>query len=365
MKELAPYYFTIFWFVSMLLTVNQFNMFNSLRRYTILYQRDDYKPMIWLSIFTVLFFGFRPVHYIFGDTVVYDELYRMLQIDGTSVIGDHSDWLFYSFMAHCAPLMDINYFFAIVMCFYVAMMFAGCKKLDLRHGASLMLFCIGAFSFYGYAVNGIRNGVACSFVILALGAICKGERIWPIVFSFIAIGCHKSTALPLFCMFFTYFIRNPKLMYVVWIVAIALSLVLGEYIEMLLSIISYDDRLASELMSDEADGVMMEHRFRWDFLLYSFMPILLGWYILFVRKFYNRTYLILLGTYIYANAFWVLTIRAIFSNRIAYLSWFLYPIVLAYPLFNLPVFKKDHSQKVAWILLAHFGFTTVMWMLGK
>ena len=116
---------------------------------------------------------------------------------------------------------------------------------------------------------------------------------------------------------------------------------------------------------DNADGLVLEHKFRWDFLLYSSMPVIIGAYTLFVRKIYNNTYLILLGTYIYSNAFWILAIRAIFSNRIAYLSWFIYPIVMVYPLLNLPVFEKYHSQKTAFILLAHFGFTTIMWMLGK
>lgn len=232
-----------------------------------------------------------------------------------------------------------------------------------------MLFSIGAFSFYTYSVNGIRNGVACSFVILALGSMCSGKRVWPIVFSFIAISCHKSTALPLVCMFFTYFIRNPKLMYLAWFGAIALSLAFGETLGNLFSLLNYDDRLAANMQRGEdvaAEwGEVLENRFRWDFLLYSSMPIILGAYTLFVRKVYNNTYLILLGTYIYANSFWVLVIRGLFSNRFAYLSWFIYPIVLAYPLFNLPVFKKDHSKKAAYILLAHLGFTISMWMLGR
>jgi hypothetical protein len=248
-------------------------------------------------------------------------------------------------------------------------MYNGCCKLDSRHGATLMLFCIGAFSFYGYAVNGIRNGVACSFVILAIAEVCKGERIWPIILSFIAISCHKSTALPLACMFFTYFVRNPRLMYVAWLGAIVISLAFGEAITSAFSLLSFDERLsvvgkAGEDVEVEW-GELLENRFRWDFLLYSSMPILLGAYTLFVRKIYNNTYLILLGTYIYANAFWIIVIRDLFSNRFAYLSWFLYPIVLAYPLFNLPVFEKNHSEKTAWILMAHFGFTMVMWMLGK
>ena len=158
-------------------------------------------------------------------------------------------------------------------------------------------------------------------------------------------------------------------MFFVWLGAIVFSLLFGETITHFISLISFDERLAeiAQKGEDVANewGVEMENRFRWDFLLYSSMPILLGAYTLFVRKVYNNTYLILLGTYIYANAFWVLVIRDLFSNRFASLSWYLYPIVLAYPLLNLPVFKKNHSQKTAWILMAHFGFTLIMWLLGK
>ncbi len=373
MKELAPYYFTIYWSVVFLLTVSKFIELRPLRGYSVIYHKDNYMPMIYFSIFYVLLFGFRPISMAFGDTVIYNSTYIQFQTYGTLDIeeaaGMSSDWLFYTFMAACAQVIDVYYFLAIVMYFYIAMMFIGCRKMDSWHGATLMLFCIGAFSFYGYSVNGIRNGVACSFVILALGSMAKGERLLPVILSFIAIGCHKSAALPLFCMFFTYFVRSPKLMYLAWFGAIGISLVFGESIGALFSLVNYDERLAQNMQSGEDValewGEELEARFRWDFLLYSFMPILIGAYTLFVRKIYNNTYLILLGTYIYANAFWVLVIRGLFSNRFAYLSWFIYPIVLAYPLLNLPVFKKDHSKKTAWILVAHLGFTTVMWMLGK
>ena len=373
MKEFAPFYFTIYMMVVMALTIYKFSVIQSLRGYGVLYQRDNYMPMIIFSVFFILMFGFRPISIEFGDTVNYNTTYKTLQTYGTNDVElpaeFDSDWLFYHFMAICATVVDVYYFFVIVMYFYIMMMFNGCKKIDLRHGSTLMLFCIGAFSFYGYAVNGIRNGVACSFVIMAVAGICKGERIWPIVLSFIAITCHKATALPLACMFFTFFVRNPKFMYLVWLGAIVLSLGFGDSITNVMSLVNYDERLA-ELAAKGEDvaeewGELLENKFRWDFLLYSSMPIVLGAYTLFVRKVYNNTYLLLLGTYIYANSFWVLVIRDVYSNRFAYLSWFLYPIVLAYPLFNLPVFEKNHSQKTAWILMAHLGFTVVMWMLGK
>ena len=376
MLEFAPYYFFIYWFVVMLLTVSRYNRMRYRRGCSVVVQMDNYKPLILFCIFFVLFFGLRPVAFVFGDTTVYADGYRVMQRYGVySLINNHdgsfeasqsagSDWLFYSVMFLCAQVMSVNFFFLIVMIFYITMMFLGCRKLDYKHGATLMLFCIGAFSFYGYSINGIRNGVACSFMILALARLCKGEKLWPAILSLIAIGCHKSTALPVACMLFSYYIKKPKYMYMTWLASIILSLLIGGYLSNLLTLLGYDERLSANLQSGEdvvnTWGVEMESRFRWDFLLYSSIPIILGWYTIFKRKLYNNTYLILLGTYMYANAFWVILIRSLFSNRFAYLSWFLYPIVLAYPLLNFPVFKMQHSKKVAWILLAHFAFTTVL-----
>ena len=77
------------------------------------------------------------------------------------------------------------------------------------------------------------------------------------------------------------------------------------------------------------------------------------------------TYLLLFGMYVYSNAFWIMVIRSSFSNRFAYLSWFLYPVVLAYPMLRFPLWKQRHGQKTALVLLAHFAFTLVMWLIGK
>jgi hypothetical protein len=54
-----------------------------------------------------------------------------------------------------------------------------------------------------------------------------------------------------------------------------------------------------------------------------------------------------------------MVIRSSFSNRFAYLSWFIYPLVIAYPLANLPVWKEQ-DQKIGVILLAYCGFTLFM-----
>ena len=376
MLEFAPYYFHVYWLIVVIMTMAMFSSMESKQHYAVINQRFNYQPIVLFCLFYILFFGFRPVSTFFGDTVVYNASYNVMQNYGVYHIHEYNDgsvdvsesagkdWLFYTVMFLCAQLMSVNFFFAIVMFFYITMMYLGCRKFDYRHGAALMLFSIGAFSFYGYSVNGLRNGLACSFLIYALARFCKGEKLWPAVLTFLALGCHKSVALPIACTIFTYYVRKPRYMYISWVGSIFLSLVIGGYLSNLLTVLGFDDRLAANLQSgaDVADswGVEMESRFRWDFLIYSSMPIILGWYTIFKRKLFNNTYLILLGTYMYANAFWVVLIRSLFSNRFAYLSWFLYPIVLAYHLLNFPVFKKQHSRKVAWILLVHFALTTFL-----
>ena len=54
-----------------------------------------------------------------------------------------------------------------------------------------------------------------------------------------------------------------------------------------------------------------------------------------------------------------MVIRSSYSNRFAYLSWFIYPIVIAYPLINLPVWE-DQDRKTGLILLAYVSFTVFM-----
>ncbi len=373
MQELYYLYHPFLTFSVLLMTISRYFVIYKYNRYDVLKRKDNVKSMIIFLCFFVLVYGFRPLQG-FGDTgnyaASYERMHNFGVFNSDGDISPKKDWLFNIVMFSCAQVLDVHFFFFIVMLFYIVPMYIGCKQLDNRHASTMMLFCIGGFIFYASAVNGIRNGMACSLLILALACLCRGQLFWPIILSFIAIGCHKSTILPVACMFFVKYVKNPKLMFFSWIGAIFVSLAFGDFISSLISMSGIDSRIAQnfEVNSKGAgyiDGQLIQTRFRWDFLLYSFMPILLGWYAIFKRKVYNKTYLMLLGTYIYANAFWVLAIRAIFSNRIANLSWFLYPIVLAYPLLNLPVFKNSHSKKTAWILLAHFGFTFVMFLLGK
>ena len=98
----------------------------------------------------------------------------------------------------------------------------------------------------------------------------------------------------------------------------------------------------------------VEAGFRIDFIIYSIMPIIMVWYVTIKRNFKDLTYNIIASTYILANAFWVMLIRSEQSNRFAYLSWFLYPIVIAYPLLRMNIWE-DQDRKAGLILLVYSG----------
>ena len=366
---LTPYYYFIYWFVALLMTVNQFNKLSRYKGYESISHNYDYKPILLFLTFLTVFLGLRPINgsHSFADTAVYADTYDFLVRTGAfNVYGDDeigSDWLFYSIQKFCAGAgVDVHVWLLLMAVCFMVPLYEGCKKLDSRHGALILLSCVGSFIFFNSIVNGVRNAIALNLVLLALVYLYNKRFLWVTLLSISGLGFHASAALPIAAMLYTYFVRKPKFMIITWLAAIAISLTFGSYFESLLVMMNFDQRLADNLEGDAWGD--LNPRFRWDFLLYSAMPIVLACYTIFKRKLFNDAYLLLLGTYIYANSVWVLAIRALFSNRIANLSWFLYPILLAYPLLNFPVFKKNHSQKTAWILLAQFAFTTLMWLRG-
>ncbi|WP_245208239.1 EpsG family protein [Bacteroides faecium] len=320
--------------------------------------------MVVYCIAFIILVGLRPVSYHFGDTVSYAHMYYGYQRGTTLCDPESSEWLFNGMMSRASHVMNVQYFFLIIEFFYIVPMLWACMRLVSKNGSIAMLFCLGAFSFFSYGVNGIRNGMACSLILLALSFVLgtKKEKIIAGVLCFCAYNIHHSTALPILCMIIAYVYRNTRMVMYFWLFSIVVSLVAGGIVENFFSGLGFDDRLNGYINSHQYDDSFSSTGFRWDFLLYSVMPIWLGWYVIFKKKIVSQNYQLLLNTYILCNAFWVMLIRSSFSNRFAYLSWFMYPLVLAYPLLTLPIWK-DQGKKTGMILMAHVLFTYFMWLI--
>ena len=309
----------------------------------------------------VLIIGYRPHWKYFGDSVNYEHVYNMY-VNGTRLYDPKvSEWLFDLMMYKCSQIMDVKSFFLIVEILYVFPVLWACRKFVPNHYIIMFLFCMGAFSFYSYAYNGIRNGMACSLIIAAMACVNQNllYKVIGLLLAFLAFNIHRSTALPIVCILGSFFVKDTRYIMGFWVASIFISLVAGGAVESFFTGLGFDDRMDAYSSQNIDASQFSSTGFRWDFLLYSSMPILLGYYVVFVRQVWDKNYLLLLNTYILCNSFWVMMIRASYSNRFAYLSWFMYALVLAYPCLKLPVWE-DQGRKTALIIIGHLGFTLFM-----
>ena len=361
-----------------------------------LLEKNSVVPALFFTVLLIFLMGLRPVTFAFGDTINYAADFRRASGPAELNVDWGEEWLWWCIMMFCkASGMTVSGWFVIVEIGYLTFVLLAMKKLIGENPWIGMLFFLSAFSTFTFGTNGIRNGLACSVItyVFALAANKPlGKMVLPACIAVLAFGIHKSTALPLAAFLAASFvIKKPLIAIYFWVASIGISLVAGGPISNFFMGLGFDDRMTqySNGMSEYGDQ-FSNTGFRWDFLLYSAMPVWMTWFVCKKaekeRKLYGdtleeaetgitgagriadadsmRIFNILATTYILANSFWVMVIKAAFSNRFAYLSWFLYPVVLAYGVVRLHLWP-DQDRKAALILLAHAGFTLVMYMLGK
>lgn len=358
----ASFYHPIFLYLILVLTFISCSKVSSLGFNRINRNNDSIIPAFLLCMILAVFIGVRPLTGMyFGDTANYAYSYNFMK-SGMVMPHDDGEWIWGHFMYFCAQRMDVTLFFTIVDLGYFGCTLWASRRLAKGNVWIMVLFNLAAFSFFTYGTNGIRNGFACSLVLVALSYATTNKRglIIACALAFLAINIHRTTSLPfLMSLVSLFFIKSFKWAYTFWIISIIVSLVAGGAITNMFAGLGFDERV-SYLTTAASSDTFQHTGFRWDFLIYSMMPIVLGYYVVIKRGIRDTTYEFLLNTYTLSNAFWVMVIRANFSNRFAYLSWFMYPIVLAYPLLKLNVWDDQQGKKLSQIMLAHAGFTWFM-----
>lgn len=326
---------------------------------TYLLQRQSHIPMTMFVIMMVIFLGFRPVNS--GDMASYRGWYLYRQ-NPFLEISWSEEWLWKYFALACKNANFSEWiWFAFIAWGYIGCMFGACKKILSENVTLAMLFIFSSFTFFTYGTNTLRNGLACAIMMLAISFFLGKKYNWWIggILLFAAFGIHRSTIIPitaLFCALFV--IKNPKYAIYVWLVSIVLSLVAGQSLMLLFERFN-DERVEAYFTNTSHDALFSSRGFRWDFLLYSAIPVIITWFVCVKRKIIDHTFNVLSTTYMLANSVWVICIRASYSDRFAYLSWFLYPVILAYAFIRIPLFKNQDSI-VSWVLLLYLAFTLFM-----
>lgn len=315
-----------------------------------------------LCIGLSVWIGFRPVSAAFGDTVNYAAEYSNL--DPRHISMDWSgEWIWQWLMNGCkAAGLSVHVFFTIVAVGYVLAAFWAVYRFMPKDPMLGVVFLLNSLMFFPFAVNGLRNGLACHLVLLAASFLLDDKWVTGSLLCLVALGFHRSVILPIAAIFVGIFLlRNVKVIILFWLSTILVSLLAGDVFSSLLAGLGFDDRM-SQYVSISDYSEFSRTGFRWDFLLYSAAPVVMAWYVCIKKNLQDNWYNVICTVYCLCNAFWVLVIRSAFSNRFAYLSWFLYPIVIAYPLVNMPI-RDDQDRFTGWVLMAYGAFSAFMWFI--
>ncbi|MCH8546912.1 MAG: EpsG family protein [Cryomorphaceae bacterium] len=321
-------------------------------------QTEGYRRTVfgvfWLG-FIIIYMGLRPISYYFGDMGTYARVFSRYQQGENIDIG--KDILFNLFMKYSSFFMSSHMFFLLCAFLYVYPLYLVCKKWFSNYWFYAFLLLAASFSFWTYGTNGIRSGIASSLFLLGVSRTSRFNQITWIVAS---LGVHLSMLLPTLAFVLAQFYNQPKKIILLWVMCIPLSLLAGGFWENFFASLGFgDERIAYLTQENIYQDDFKSTGFRWDFLLYSATAVYAGWYYITKKGFHDKVYFWLFNTYVVTNAFWILVIRANFSNRFAYLSWFMMALVIVYPLLKKRLFRRQYAL-LANIIMAYFAFTFLM-----
>lgn len=353
----AKFYYDIYLVILLILSIYHFSkyIYRMESRLSSIGHTQRITGFIILLFFT-LFIGLRPISAVFVDMAQYWGIY--MRWNDTFIFDWHNDNLIYGNLVYY--LASIKFepvrFYLLIASIYFGCYYLACLKMFPQNHIVAFLVFLGAFSTFSYGTNGIKAGAAAAIFTLALAY----RENWKICFPLLAIslGFHHSMLVPLGAVAVTYFYRNKKFYMWFWICCVLMS---AAHITIFQEFFAgyADEKGVGYLTAEEGNAHVYLTGFRLDFILYSAMPVLMGWYTLKRMRYKSIMYDTLLCVYLLTNGIWMLCMYASFTNRIAYLSWCIYPFVLIYPLLNENLGGNQYKlfAKVAFL---HLGFTLAM-----
>ncbi len=348
----GAYYHDIYLFIVSVCTLFCFLKYNSSNGTRIV---EGKMSGLVLAILLAFFIGVRPVHIVFADTVGYAEYYNsMLNIpfefdkDNENLVFDH----ILTYMA--SQGFSHTVFFILIAIIYFVGRYISCVKMFPNNSWIAFVIFLGAFLTYTSSVNGIKAGVAASVFVCA---IAYREKIWLCALLLaVSWGLHHAMHLCIVAFLIVSFYKNVKVYSFFWIFSLVLAIQHVSTFQTLFA--GWTDEKGAGYLAEDADGWLTGMRY--DFVLYSSIPIILGWYHKFKRNINHEGYDFILNLYMLTNGVWMLCMYASFTNRIAALSWLLYPLVLVYPYLTDSIPISNRNKKLAILMAYHLLFTLFM-----
>ena len=290
---------------------------------------------IWLAV--------RPISVYFGDMMNY-----MIAFQGylyTDEINSQGDYLFEVMMLFFAKNFNAEAFFFFCTMLYFIPIYLAYRRIFKSFWPLVFILSTIVIAFYGFAVNGIRNGIAAQ--IFLLGLALPKRVSWILILT--SIGFHSSMLIPALGYFSAIVVRQVRFYFMFWLLALFTSIVYSDFGELMQTLGLTNNKLDGYISDDSLAHEFSMTGYRYDFVLYSAFPVGVAAYYIFKRNFKDAFYNHMTSVYLFANAIFILMNEMLFSNRFAYLSWFMMTIILIYPIYKLRT-KQDVNVLLVIIL---------------
>lgn len=288
-----------------------------------------------LCCFLVFFIGLRPVSLKYFVDMYGTAMHFSLWAQDHIGFSFEVENLIYDNIRINMATLGFTYtpFFFLIATIYFGGLYYICTRMFQTRKLLVFLVCLAAFSTFSFATNGVKAGSAASVFLIAMALQHDGKRLPALIVAILSIGFHHSMVLPVFAFVVCLFVRKDNVFFYIWVACFLLALLHITYFQDLFAAMTTD--AGNEHAAEYLTGVGQATKgFRIDFILYSAVPIIFGRWLSFKNVNKSEQYQFILNVYTLINSIWMLCMYAEFTNRIAYLSWFMYPIVLIYPFIN-------------------------------
>ena len=318
-----------------------------------------------LLILTISFIGLRDPggsgKYL-GDTKTYTRIFESIKYDHE--IAFNEDKVFFYFMKFFSGRMEIGGFYLLCAFIYVLLPYLAFRRWFRSYTVYVLITYITAFSFLGFGINGLRNGLASSIFIFGLAFFDKKWLMY--FFLVLSVGFHKGMLLPLFGFFMSAIVKSPKKLVIIWLISVPLSYAFAKNMESFALLVFGED---TWLHDDRAQGYFsgdyamkkVAGQFRIDFIIYSAVGVFLGYWAIVKKGFNDTLYRKIWSSYVIANSIWIWLTYVPYTNRIAYLSWFIMPVILTAPFISeIRSSIGNNKIKLFYVMYGSLAFTILM-----
>lgn len=313
-------------------------------------ERDEgriVKFNLWGGFLILLFYMLSLVFVEGVDKPIYLDNY----LDAENYYGNYDRELLWGklqlFLSYVLCKNEILYWLFYTIFYCLAYYKVAQKYFPFQYAGYFVLCVVSTMGFVSFGSNAIRAGFGIS---LLLFAFCSDNRWLKVVYILLAVGCNMPMLIPVTGLLLSkYILKKDRHCEIIWLMCLLITS-FTSIVSDVMSIASVIDARANGYVDPSDGSDVYRSGFRFDFIIYTIVPILLARF--FKKRLLeeNPTYNLLYRTYLLVSSLWLLIIRVPYTDRFVYLAWFMIPFLLMYPLLNGKLIIKRHNTVVLLII---------------